>query len=121
MNKNLADNFNAGYVAFSRVQEFESPRFGPTQQVDGMHIIPTCSLNINERLFTTLSRRDGSDSWQTETMGYGDKLYNWLGRTCVRQGHKQGYDPKGGPMFWFDIKLIVDESTPPSNLQGQTE
>ena len=28
MNKNLADNFKAGYVAFSRVQEFESLRFG---------------------------------------------------------------------------------------------
>jgi hypothetical protein len=28
MNKKLADNFNAGYVAFSRVQEFESTRFG---------------------------------------------------------------------------------------------
>ena len=28
MNKKLADNFNAGYVAFGRVQEFESPRFG---------------------------------------------------------------------------------------------
>ena len=28
MNKNLVDNFNAGYVAFSRVERFESNRFG---------------------------------------------------------------------------------------------
>ena len=112
---------NLRRLTYSGAHDFESPRFSPTQRVDGMHIIPTFSLNINERLFTTLSRRDGSGSWQTETMGYGDKLYKWLGKTCVRQGHKQGYDPKGGPMFWFDIKLIVDESTPPSNLQGQTE
>lgn len=112
---------NLRRLTYSGAHHFESPRFGPTQQVDGMHIIPTCSLNINERLFTTLRRRDGSDSWQTETMGYGDKLYNWLGKTCVRQGHKQGYDPKGGPMFWSDVKLIVDESPPSSNLQGRTE
>ena len=54
-------------LTYSGAHHFESPRFGPTQQVDGMHIIPTCSLNINERLFTTISRRDGSDSWETET------------------------------------------------------
>tara|TARA_B100000676_G_scaffold313431_1_gene394629 strand:- start:6017 stop:7513 length:1497 start_codon:yes stop_codon:yes gene_type:complete len=112
---------NLRRLTYSGAHHFESPRFGPTQQVDGMHIIPTCSLNINERLFTTISRRDGSDSWETETKGSGDKLYNWLGKTCVRRGHKQGYDPEGGPMFWSDVKLIVDESTPPSNLQGLTQ
>ena len=28
MNKKLADNFNAGYKAFGRVEQFESKRFG---------------------------------------------------------------------------------------------
>lgn len=28
MNKKLADCYNTGYNAFSKVQEFESPRFG---------------------------------------------------------------------------------------------
>ena len=28
MNKKLLDCYNAGYVAFNRVQEFKSPRFG---------------------------------------------------------------------------------------------
>lgn len=28
MNKKLADCYNAGYVAFSKVQEFKSPRYG---------------------------------------------------------------------------------------------
>ncbi len=28
MNKKLLDCYNAGYVAFNKVQEFKSPRFG---------------------------------------------------------------------------------------------
>ena len=28
MNKKLADTFNAGYVAFGRVEQFDSKRFG---------------------------------------------------------------------------------------------
>ena len=112
---------NLRRLIYSGAHHFESPRFGPMKQVDGMHIIPTCSLNINEGLFTTISRRDGSDSWDTEKKGGGDKLYRWLGKTCVRQGHKQGYDPKGGSLFWLDVRSIVNERKSPSNLYGQTQ
>ena len=111
---------NLRRLTYSGAHHFESPRYGPTQRVDGMHIIPTCSLNINERLFTTIWRRDGSDSWETEKKGVGHELYNWLGKNCVRRGHKQGYNPEGGSMFWSDVKTIVDERASPPNLQGQT-
>lgn|GEM_PF-1818185 len=97
---------------------FESPRYASKRQVDGMHLIPTCSLNINERLFTTIKRRDGTDSWETEKKGAGEDFYQWLGKTCVRRGHKQGYDPKGGEMFWSDVRLIVNRSNPSPDLQG---
>ena len=112
---------NLRRLIYSGAHHFESPHYGPAQQVDGMHIIPTCSLSINDGLFTTISRRDGSDSWDTEIKGSGDNLYRWLGKTCVRRGHKQGYDPIGGPMFWSDVKNIVNEHSAPRNLHGQAK
>ena len=40
MNKNLADNFAAGYKAFGRVETFESRRFGKRYRQVANHMKP---------------------------------------------------------------------------------
>ena len=107
-------------LVYPGAHHFESPRYGPTRQVDGMHIVPTCELHINDQLFTTLRRRDGTGNWETANQGAGEAFYGWLGENCVRRGHKQGYDPTGGKMFWSDVRRIVEETKAPITLQGQT-
>jgi dienelactone hydrolase len=111
---------NLRRLVYPGAHHFESPRYGPTRQVDGMHIVPTCELHINDQLFTTLRRRDGTANWETANQGAGEAFYGWLGENCVRRGHKQGYDLTGGKMFWSDVRRIVEETKAPITLQGQT-
>ena len=94
-------------LKYPGAHHFESPNYGPTERVDGMHILPTCSINYSRDLHTQVKRRDGSDNWNTEEKGFGDKLYKWLGKTCVRRGNLQGYNKKGSDSMWGDINKIV--------------
>ena len=94
-------------LKYPGAHHFESPNYGPTERVDGMHILPTCSINYSRNLHTQVKRRDGSDNWNTEEKGFGDKLYKWLGKTCVRRGNLQGYNKNGSDLMWGDINKIV--------------
>ena len=94
-------------LTYPGAHHFESPEYGPTERVDGMHVIPTCSLNYTSELHVQIKRRDDSDNWNTKEQGFGDKLYKWLGKTCVRRGNLQGYNKKGSDLMWGDINKIV--------------
>lgn len=94
-------------LTYPGAHHFESPEYRPTEQVDGMHIIPTCSINYTNELHTQIKRRDGADGWDTKKKGFGDPLYKWLGKTCVRKGHLQGYHKQGSDMMWGDINKII--------------
>ncbi|MGB1006248.1 MAG: hypothetical protein ACPGVX_03680 [Thalassobaculaceae bacterium] len=99
-------------LTYPGAHHFESPEYGPTERVDGMHIIPTCSINYTGELHIQLNRRDGSDSWDSKEKGFGDNLYKWLGKTCVRRGNLQGYNKKGSALMWGDIHKIVVFGSP---------
>ena len=81
-------------LTYPGAHHFESPEYGPTERVDGMHIIPTCSINYASDLHIQLQRRDGSDGWDSKEKGFGDALYKWLGKTCVGKGNLQGYNKR---------------------------
>jgi hypothetical protein len=94
-------------LTYPGAHHFESPVYGPTEWVDGMHILPTCSINYSRELHTQVKRRDGSDVWDTKEKGFGKALYTWLGKTCVKRGNLQGYDKKGSDLMWGDVNKIV--------------
>ncbi len=94
-------------LTYPGAHHFESPVYGPTEMVDGMHILPTCSINYSRELHTQVKRRDGSDVWDTREKGFGKALYTWLGKTCVKRGNLQGYDKRGSDLMWGDVNKIV--------------
>lgn len=114
--KNFTNIINLEYEG---AHHFESTKYAPTSyEPNGMHALPTCSINYKRNLHQIIKLRDGTSMWDTEKKGFGKDQKNWFGNNCVKSGHYQGYEKIGAKKFWGDVRSIIIHSSNLDTLKG---
>ena len=91
-------------LTYEGAHHFESPLYADLQQVDGAHILPTCTINYDKEAFMYLKKRDGSGSISEKTTR---SIRKWVGKNCLKRGNLQGYNKESAFKLWQDVKLYT--------------
>ena len=121
-NLKVSKNYkNIHLLQYEGAHHFESNYYPPTKFIkNGMHALPTCSINYKTNLYSVVKVRNSSTFYDTETGGFGKDQKNWFGKNCVKKGNYQGYEKKGADNFWTDVKSVILNDTKPEELIGFT-
>jgi len=112
---------NIHLLQYDGAHHFESNHYPSTKfEKNGMHALPTCSINYKANLYSIVKVRDGSTSFDTEVGGFGKDQKNWFRKNCIKKGNYQGYEKKGAENFWTDVKSIIKDKAQPIELIGFT-
>ena len=101
---NQLENFEL--LTYPGGHHFMSQRYGPTREVDGKHLLTTCSLNYDKDGMMFAKKRNTENHVSESTSGFNG-FQKWVIKTCLRKGHLQGYEPDSAKKFWSDVKRLT--------------
>ena len=97
---------NVHLLTYEGAHHFESQVHEDIRQVDGWHMLPTCTINYDEDTKLYVKKRDGSASASEKDQGFVD-MQKWVYENCLKRGHVQGYNKESAAKFWNDVKRLT--------------
>ena len=97
---------NVQLLTYPGAHHFESPIYEVVGQVDGTHILPTCTINYDNETKLYVKKRDGKGSASEKKQGFGG-LQKWVYENCLKRGNLQGYNEGSAAKFWSDVGRLT--------------
>ena len=97
---------NVQLLTYEGAHHFESRLYEDLRQVDGWHMLPTCTINYDDDTKLYVKKRDGSGSASEKDQGFVN-MQKWVYENCLKRGHFQGYNKESASKLWNDVERLT--------------